>query len=193
LPSLNGSAAEFNAEDFRLNQAFAEYAGGEKVVTLIPVRKPSKECWFRTHPRPEYWLSTPIIELKEKGGETYLVLKALWNELAAEPTFVSKLLVPTITRQNDLFLWPIKLPGPDGNLDAWNESAMRAADLAKTKWVRLCSNKKFGLYNTFGAKAVIEEPVWPSMSLNEMVKIAFKGRVIESLDHPVIQQLRGEI
>jgi hypothetical protein len=190
LPSSSGDG--FDLEEFRQTQAFADHAGGEKVLTIIPIRKPSKESWFRTHPDPNYRLATPVIELKERG-ETYLVVKRLWDELTTEATFISKLLVPTITRQGGFFLWPIKLPGSDGKIDDWNKSAMEAANLAKTKWVRLCPNKPMNLYDPSIGPDPQTDPIWPSKSPDEIIRIAFKGRIIENLDHPVIQQLRGQI
>ena len=78
----------FNLGQFRIDQNFAEHAGGEKLLTTIPVRKPSKEAYVRTHPDANYRLATPLIELKEQG-ELYLVFRQLWPELMDEPTFVA--------------------------------------------------------------------------------------------------------
>ncbi len=36
-------------------------------------------------------------------------------------------------------------------------------------------------------------PEWPQESLGELLKIAFKGgKLIDSVDHPVLKRLRGE-
>ena len=38
----------------------------------------------------------------------------------------------------------------------------------------------------------VGEPDWPAdVALEEVVNIAFRGRLIETLDHPVIRRLRG--
>jgi hypothetical protein len=37
------------------------------------------------------------------------------------------------------------------------------------------------------------EPVWPDVPFSGLVHIAFKGRVIDTLDHPVVRRLRGEL
>lgn len=188
LPSFN--SANFNIGEFRLTQSFEEHAGGEKLLTTIPVRKPSKESWFRTHPDENYRLPTPVIELKERG-ETYLVVNHLWQELSGDPTFVPKLLIPTLTKQGDLLLWPIRLPGPDGNIDDYNASAMEAATYAREKWVRMAARRSLGAYEITLGPDPQAEPAWPQKSLEEMVRIAFKGRIIDSLDHPVVRELRG--
>ena len=38
----------------------------------------------------------------------------------------------------------------------------------------------------------IPEPVWPTESFEEIVKIAFRDKLIDRPDHPVIKRLRGE-
>jgi hypothetical protein len=37
------------------------------------------------------------------------------------------------------------------------------------------------------------EPEWPEVPFGELLRIAFRDRLIESLDHPVLRRLRGEI
>lgn len=189
LPSFN--PAEFNIEHFRLSQSFEDHAGGEKPLTTIPVRKPSKETFFRTHPDTAYRFQAVLLELKERS-ETYLVAPSLLTELQGESTLASKMIIPTMTRQGTLLMWPIKLPSPEGYLDPWNQSALEAADQARTKWVRMVSNKSLGAYEIIIAANYREGARWPEKSLDELIRIAFKGRVIQSVEHPVIQALRGE-
>jgi hypothetical protein len=35
------------------------------------------------------------------------------------------------------------------------------------------------------------EPQWPKQSQAELLKIAFQGRLLESVDHPVVKRLKG--
>ncbi len=49
--------------------------------------------------------------------------------------WISKILYIAINRSGILFVWPIKLPGPDGKLDQWNLSAHEASGMAQNKWV----------------------------------------------------------
>ena len=194
LPTFN--ATGFNIADFRLPQNFEEHAGGERLITSIPVRKPTREAWFQTHPDEQFRLPAPVIELKESGdklGDIYLVTQNLWSDLSDEPTFMRKLLVPAITRQGDLFLWPIKLPGADGRLDSWNQSAMRIAAIARDRWVRVGANRTLGVYTARAAHDQNTKAVWPNLRLEEIIEIAFRDKIIKSMDHPVIRQLRGEV
>jgi hypothetical protein len=69
-----------------------------------------------------------IIEDKA-DRETYVVHPSLKSEFAAEARPVQ--IVLGITRTYP-FLWALKLPCADGRSSGWNESAMAAAELAKT-------------------------------------------------------------
>lgn len=144
---------------------------------------------MRTHTAPR--LETCVLELKE-DRETYLVAPTLWPELASESTFGPRALYAAMNRQNVLFVWPVRLPGSDGKIDDWNRSALEAAGMAATHWVRVASNMALGAYDVFQAKADWPEPDWPDVPFNELLRVAFKGRVIESFDHPTLKRLRGE-
>jgi hypothetical protein len=92
-----------------------------------------------------------------------------------------------------VFFWPVGLPGEDGRPNAWNESSMEAADRAKTHWVRLRSNMDGGYYDVFVADGDLGEPEWPDKPMGELLRVALRGRFIDSFDHLVLRQLRGEV
>jgi hypothetical protein len=39
----------------------------------------------------------------------------------------------------------------------------------------------------------LEDPEWPELSFQELVNLAFKDKVVDRLDHPVLRRLRGEL
>jgi hypothetical protein len=102
-------------------------------------------------------------------------------------------LATAINRQGVLFLWPIRLPGADGKIDEWSRSALDAADEAKTRWVRVTSNMSLGAYEVAVASAQVAEPDWPDLSFQEIIKIAFRDKMVSDWNHPVLQRLRGEV
>ena len=181
----------FDPARLRLSQDFALGLGVKKALLTVPVRKPSKEWWFQTHPDEAYRVQTCVVDLKE-DREVYLVDPSLWPELAGESTFGPRALFTAMTRQNVLFLWPIRLPGPDGKLDAWNASAVEAASRASGRWVRMASNMHLGAYDVYETQATWPAPQWPTESLSDLLRVAFKGRFIDTFDHPVLKRLRGE-
>ena len=185
-------ADPFDLASLRLSQDFASAVGVKKLVTTIPVKKPSKEWFVRTHPDPAYWLQTAVVELKE-DRETYLVAPGLWPGLASDPTFSPRELVTAINRQGVLFLWPIRLPGADGKLDDWSRSALDAANEAKSRWVRTTANMSLGAYDLAVASGQVAEPEWPKIAFQEIIKIAFRDKMISDWNHPVLRRLRGEV
>jgi len=161
----------------------------EKLLTSVPVKKPNREWWVRTSPDLATWRAWPVLELKE-DGDTYLVHEALHAELVGEPAFVAVRLVPAVTDNGVAFFWPVRLPDASGKINSWHESAARAAELARERWVRLVADRTLGGYQVFTAQFE-REPQWPKQSQAELLKIAFQGRLLESTDHPVVKRLKG--
>ena len=182
----------FDPARLRLPQDFAEAAGVKKLLTTVPVRKPAKEAFIRTHPDEGYRLHAAVLELKEER-EMYLVDPALLPELAGESTISPRLLVTTITRQGALFLWPLRLPNSDGKLDDWGASALAGAEQAESRWVRVAANMSAGCYDVSVASESLAPPDWPSTPFRDLLRVAFKDKYIDSLDHPVLRKLRGEV
>jgi hypothetical protein len=193
-PSSNGQAAAapnpFDPARLRLSQDFASHVAVKKVLTVVPCRKPSRHEWVRVYPSAEWRLETGLFEDKV-NRETYLVEPALWGELIGE--IHPACLFYAITRQNDVMLWPVKLPGADGKSNTWNDSALAAARLAEKQWTRMSANMAAGQYDTFAAASELAEPEWPTLSFQEVLQLAFKSRFIQTLEHPAIKALRGEV
>ena len=143
------------------------------------------------HPDPAYRLTPAgIIELRD-DRETYLVLPSMAADLAGEIAVATLFL--TINRQGVVHLWPVKLPGPDGKHNEWHRSAAEAADVAMKRWVRVIANMSLGAYEVFVARGQSPDPTWPDLPLSEILKIAFRDRIIDRPDHPLVKQLRGAI
>jgi hypothetical protein len=48
-----------------------------------------------------------------------------------------------------------------------------------------------GAYEMYLADSSIPDPVWPTETLQELIRIAFKDRYVNTMDHAVIKRLRG--
>ena len=142
----------FNLDRLRLSQDFANKVGVKKAIITVPVRKPDRQWFVRVHPDPAWRLETAVLELRD-DRETFVVDPDLWPELPGE--LVPKVLFTAINRQGVTFLWPVRLPGEDGRGNAWNSSALEAANLATKGWVRVAANMSLGAYEVFQATAVL--------------------------------------
>jgi hypothetical protein len=184
------SAESLDLTSLRLPQNFGAVSGVKKLLTTVPVRKPSNQAYVRVHHDAEWQQSALILQLKE-DGECYFVVPQLYADLAQEVR--AKQLYTYVTRDGNVALWPVNLPGEDGRLDAWSQSAHTAAEMAKSSWVRLVANRTVGAYDVYEAPNIIDEPTWPEKSFRDILTLAFKDRLITSLDHPVVKRLRGEV
>jgi hypothetical protein len=182
----------FDVNRLKLPQDFAAGLGVEKALLTVPVKKPAREWFVKVHPDPAFRVETAVLELKEDSHEIYLVAPELWPSLATESTFSPRTLFTTQNTQGVTFLWPVKLPGTDSRMDNWSRSSMEAAIMAIDKWVRLQANLSLGAYEVTIAKTE-KEPAWPNKSFQELIRIAFKDRMIDDPFHPVLRQLRGEL
>jgi hypothetical protein len=180
----------FDPDSLRLNQDFGVEGGVKRVLLKVPVRKPSRQEFIRVHPDATYSVETTLVDLKE-DRDFYLVPPEFRAELFDE--IVAVRLYTTISRQGVISLWPCRLPGPDGRTNAWHDTAIQAAEMAKSKWVRVQSDMNLGAYQPYVAVGELPEPKWPEENLEELLKMAFSNLVIDRPDHPVIQRLRGQI
>ena len=171
----------------RLPQDFTGQVAVRKLTTTIPIRKPKPNDFIRVHPAIE-----PMrVWTLEDEQETFIVTGDV--AVTVPNDVVAMELVLTITRQGNILLWPLRILEKDGRINNWHTSRREAAARAVNAWVRVSSNMHLGAYEVYEALGVIPDPVWPALSMDEIVRIAVKGRVIDSLDHPVLRKLRGEI
>jgi hypothetical protein len=181
----------YDPASLRLDQSFCDGTAVTKLLTTVPVRKPNRQDFVRVHPQEAYRLSpAAIIEMKD-DREIYLVTPALAPDLVGE--MVTATIYTAISRQGVVHLWPVRLPTQDGKHNAWHRSAAEAAEMATRGWIRITSNLSLGAYEVFEAAANIPEPTWPDLSFPDLLKIAFRDRLVDREDHPVILQLRGAI
>jgi hypothetical protein len=178
----------FDLASLRLSPSFLATAGVKKLITTVPVRRPNPQDFVRVQPSPEYRADFALVDLKDER-EDYLVRPEVLSELTGEVVF--KTVFTAINRQGVVFLWPVRLPAPDERKNDWPRSAREAAELAMSKWVRMKANLSLGAYETSVAETTIADPVWPQLSFQELVKIAYRDRMITSVDHPVVRRLRG--
>ena len=177
----------FSPEALRVTPDAAA-VGVRPEVLVVPVRKPGKQEWFRVRPGEDWRLAMLVVELREER-ETYAVAPALAEELAAEGRLVQ--LYTCLSRGGALFLWPVPLPGPDGKRNQWHESAHAIAGRATERWVRAVADQAAGMYQPMVAPAQHAEPTWPDIGFGDALRLAFRDRLIDSVDHPVVRRLRG--
>ena len=181
----------FNPAALRLDQSFADTVGVRKLLTTVPVRKPNRQDFVRVHSDPQFRLTpAAIIEIKE-DREVYLVTPDIAQQLPGEFTVATLYLA--INRQGVVQLWPVKLPSPDGKHNEWHRSAAEGAERAMGGWVRITANMSLGAYEIREATGELPDPEWPAYPFEEILRVAFRDRIVDRADHPLLQRLRGEL
>jgi hypothetical protein len=176
-------------QKFALPTNYGESLGVKKALLTVPCRKPQKQEWVCIHPDPTFHHPANLFEDKLEKGEMYLVAPGLDTELQGE--VLPYILYTAMTRQGVCFLWPVRLPRDDERASTWHDSARSCAAAAKKGWVRVAANMNLGAYDLYETLADWPEPKWPDVSLAKLITLAFKGRILDSVDHPVVARLRG--
>jgi hypothetical protein len=179
----------FDPANLRLDQDFLKMAGAKKLLTTVPVRRPNKQDYIRVHSAEEYRMLARLIEFKE-DGETFMVTPPMSDPLVGE--WFPAMVYTAINRQGVVFLWPVKLPNAQGKTMDWHRTAHEAAQHAMFSWIRVVANKSLGAYETIEGPKTIPAPEWPDLlPLKELLRIAFRDRLVDSLDHPAVKRLQG--
>lgn len=177
---------EFNLDDYRVDESLLVAATRQQVT--VPVGKP-KGIFFRV--KKDENMIVPLY--KDSDGRYLLVIAAVANdELMMTHVFPHKVEI-WIDRSGNLGLWPLRQPRlGETSFPAW-ESAAVIIEAAKHTWLRFQWNKAVNGYDRYDAPHQPPEPTWPVTAIGDLIKVAFVGRTITSLDHPVVQQLLGRV
>jgi uncharacterized protein YbdZ (MbtH family) len=186
--NTNGAPNPFDPNSLRISGDI-NTVGAEKVLLHISVRKPNKQEFFRVNTDANLRLPCAILELKDER-EFYMVAPNMLHALSEDVRHVELRLCQN--RQGVTFLWPVPMPSSDGRANTWHQSAREAAAHAEKHWTRMTANMSEGGYSIFRATGAIPDPQWQDKTMEELLKLAFKGgKLIDTEDHPVIQQLNG--
>jgi len=182
---------EFSLEAIRLDPGYAQAAVGRSEQVVVPVDKPNKHAFFRIH--PEKRIDVCLLECEE-DSKKYLVMGAAASAIAeADLKYVTLYL--WVDRQGNYGFWPAGLPKSDGTTyGAW-ESAHEACARAVDTWLRIRWNRTVGGYDliVLSNTVAVDDPNFPMLSLRALVTQAFKGKIINNAQHPVLRRLRGEL
>jgi hypothetical protein len=160
----------------------------------VPVRrKPNRLDFVRVHPSPDYRVTMPIFKMRsEAGGDEEMYFVHPSQQGAMQDEFRMHTIYTAVNLRGSVFLWCVPLPIDDGREpNNWLVTNRESAELAIQRWVRVASDMGAGAYRIVEYEGPPVEPVWPQESFLELLKLAFKNRMIDRPDHPIILRLRG--
>jgi hypothetical protein len=180
-------------ESLRLSEDETQGPGvGREILIRVPLRRPRRKDFIRVHPDSAMTaaLSLFVDDGEDGDGEAYAVTKEM-RELFGDDV-APTLLQLAIFRTGTVFIWPLRIPQVDGGRGrSWHESAYIARDIAKTQWIKVLSDRSLGGYRVFPAQGPIPEPKWPELSIEELLEIALRDKIIKSADHPMARKYQG--
>ena len=161
--------------------------------TVIPIRNPKPDEFFRCMPEDNYSMDANILSLKT-DNEWYLIDPDILHQIQLESQLKVMTLYVCVTMNSTPFVTCIPQPNELGQINSWHESGHRTMEEAKQFWVRRQADRSNGGYIiTKAMNAKLPDPKWPEMTLSEIVDRAFDKFYIDNMDHPVLQRLRGEM
>ena len=160
----------------------------KKQLVSVPVKKPSKSVFVRVRDGEAYEFAALVLERKEEN-ETYVVSREIAELVPGMVRAV--MLYLAVDRKGNPVLIPVPLPDETGRRNNWHESLLQGVILAKSNWVRIVANMPAGCNDVLVAQNVPDSPYWPEQTMEQLVEIAFRGKVITDANHPVVQCLLG--
>jgi hypothetical protein len=183
----------FAPENLKLPQEFLDQTMATTLLTTIPVVRPGDQEFIRVHPDEGYRHVAALITHHDERGARYLIHPTFLPQIGNIKFHLERLYLYT-SRQGKLAFWPIKMP-KDHRENTWLESAVAAAEAARTEWVCIISNQQSKMYTISKALGEFPDPDWPAITqgknVYQLLAIAFKERLIQNETHPLIQKLRG--
>jgi hypothetical protein len=189
-PNQLTTSASTDLKSLRLSHNYGATLGVKKLLTNVLVGRLKRPNFFRTHISDDMTFPAMVLENKD-ARESYVVVPEVAQEISDLVRPV--MLHAAIDRQNNVSLIPVPLPGEDGTRNPWHESLAQAVEHSKLKWIRITANMNAGGYDVYEAEGVLPEPEWPTYDIDALIQVAFRGKIITKLDHPVVQSLLGRI
>jgi hypothetical protein len=167
-----------------------------KTTMRLKAKKPNPRRFLRVHPDMSAAVAIFLDPNDEDEFEKapYVVLGHVAEELSVEA--VPNMVYLYTYRTGSLGLWPCPLAGPGGRAStAWGSTRLEIAEKAKTSWLRCHASVDGEGYAYTEPVDRFPEPDWDRLlrgrSMLQLLGIAFRDRVIDSVDHPVLREFEG--
>ena len=179
----------FNPARYRRSPHLDDGNIGRKKRITIAARKPSKYDWVRVHPDPQQRAECSILELKDGMETEYHLVDQDIAEAHLQGFAFNFMVFRAVDTLAVEFLWLARMPRSGRRPCRWHTTALEAAEFAMEHWTNVVANER-GYYDFFPAEREVPEPQWSTLTLDEMLEIAFKGFVINDEESPIIKRIR---
>lgn len=166
----------------------------KQVRMSIKVGKPSPEEYIMVKDGPEFTVDVMLYEDKESkdsNNRTYLVapevVPVLWDRNACKPARIFCL----ITTTDKILLSDVGLAKPGQALNVYNSTRLKAYEIAKERPIAIVAGDSG--YEVKYPLSTLPKPSWPEeyTSIEPLMELAYKDRVIETTEHPIVKRILG--
>jgi hypothetical protein len=191
----NGAAAPDDEAIFDDVEALREankdaFAGETEAPSGIVSGRPKKELYVRFHPDDGFYLPAHVWSptSDDSKQKPYYILQHLWSLEDLQGGLRAVVLATWMGVDGSLGLWDV--PASSGAGD-WALSGQQILAAGRRSWLRIQADSKEKYYRHFLPQNPIPDRPWPEMTFSEILRKAFKGRVVTSEDHELIRRLRN--
>jgi hypothetical protein len=166
----------------------------EKLPPKLSCGTASGRGFFVAHPDRDM---RPLVMLVKPDGsdveeEDWMLVDADVEDALADVGTMHELVLCR-TANGSYFLWRLKTETPGGRMSGYTESAREALEeYAGERWIKLKGDRKSRTFEVIKGSPV-KTVRWPEFDIDDLVRRAFKGRVVTDENDALIRQLRGEI
>ena len=168
-----------------------------KVVTVYRVAsRPRMGSFIRVHPDPAYQIDSLLYVAKDERGidsETYFVDWGFADEVVSSEWSMffrpARLYLAIERHASKPYVHYVRYAREGEKDNDWWQSGRSVVERAMKEWVQPFNAG--GNYDFHPAMRPIPDPEWPDTPFGEILRIAFKGRLIDSWDHEVMKALVG--
>lgn len=162
-----------------------------KKTLIVQVRKRiDKNTWFQVCPNPEMHIEGFVMDPGDVGDGLFWVSPHVLEEIDDSSIRLYSLHLCITRHGNALFWWAIGLPGDNGR-DMECDRVRREYATVHGTWMRLEWDDASRMHLQSLVQAAWPNPDWPNETPDTLIRIAFRGRVIDTPDHPIVQQMKG--
>jgi hypothetical protein len=162
------------------------------VLVNVTVDKPPSNSYFRCHRELVLDDATVLRDAEGTSRAYYYVVPSMREHPKLAPRLRKVTLVLTSTwPSGDVLIWPVPIL-TEREFKVW-KSARADYEHACDRWVQMVLAEDRNDYQLEIAEGIDHEPTWPEKTFNELLKLGFDGKVIDSEEHPYVRRLRGLI
>lgn len=147
---------------------------------------------MKAPPRSDFFMTSLTLKSSlcfiDWEKEIYIIKPELMDDLKGD-AYVG-VATYAITTKGDSIVLVSKKPFSEN--DTWGQSRMEYLNMSKNNFIRVTADMENNIYKVITMEREVEEPEWPTESFEEILTEAFKDRIIDSMEHPVIQELLGK-